>query len=190
MACNISFIFSLIFGLLCACVAFVVQAARSDPVRFAFYPGRGVRSRRLRSQQELRLLEDFDQRGGFLMLRLHGVLFFGNTHSLPQRLQKVRSWAVIIDFAQVISIDSSAYSELDGLAETLESQQVVLVCSGLRNTSKVRRHPHLAAACFLDDMDAAVAHVEQMALALHLALLAAPPSGSVGLSEAQASQVG
>ena len=64
MACNVSFIFALILGLLCACVAFVWQAARSDPVRFAFYPGRGVRSKRLRSQQELRILEDFDQRGG------------------------------------------------------------------------------------------------------------------------------
>ena len=72
------FIFSLLFGLLCACVAFVVQAARSDPVRFAFYPGRGVRSRQMRSQRELRILEEFDQTG-FLILRLHGVLFFGNT---------------------------------------------------------------------------------------------------------------
>lgn len=79
VACNISFIFSLLFGLLCACVAFVVQAALSDPVRFAFYPGRGVRSRQMRSQQELRILEAFDQKAGFLILRLHGVLFFGNT---------------------------------------------------------------------------------------------------------------
>ena len=59
IACNISFIFSLIFGLLCACVAFVVQAARSDPVRFAFYPGRGIRSRKMRSQKELQILEVF-----------------------------------------------------------------------------------------------------------------------------------
>ncbi len=80
VACNISFIFSLLFGLLCACAAFVVQAALSDPVRFAFYPGRGVRSRQMRSQQELRILEAFDQKAGFLILRLHGVLFFGNTY--------------------------------------------------------------------------------------------------------------
>lgn len=76
---SLGFIFSLLFGLLCACVAFVVQAARSDPVRFAFYPGRGVRSRQMRSQRELRILEEFDQKAGFLILRLHGVLFFGNT---------------------------------------------------------------------------------------------------------------
>ena len=125
--------------------------------------------------------------GGFLILRLHGVLFFGNTHSLQERLL-VKSYAVIIDFAQVISIDSSAYCELDGLAESLQSRQVLLVCSGLKS-SKVERHPHLAAACLLDDMDQAVAHVEEMALQLQLAPLAAPPSGSLSLSEAQAVQV-
>ena len=69
IVCNISFIFSLVLGLLFACVAFVVQAARSDPVRFAFYPGRGVRSRKMRSRRELRILEEFDQRGGFVILQ-------------------------------------------------------------------------------------------------------------------------
>ena len=108
--CNVSFIYGLLIGLLCACIAFAVQAARSDPVRFAFYPGRGVRSRKLRSQIELRILEEFDNRGGFMVLRLHGVLFFGNTHSLPKRVQDIECQVLILDFAQVISIDSSAYS--------------------------------------------------------------------------------
>lgn len=165
VVCNISFIFSLLFGLLCACVAFVVQAARSDPVRFAFYPGRGVRSRQMRSQRELRILEEFDQKAGFLILRLHGVLFFGNTHSLPERVQKVKCRAVIIDFAQVISIDSSAFSELNSLAGTLQNKSITLICSGLMNMSKVQRHPHLAAARFAKDMDTAVALVESLALA-------------------------
>ena len=62
--------------------------------------------------KELQILEEFDRRGGFLILRLHGVLFFGNTHSLSKRVQKVKSQAVIIDFSQVISIDSSAFSKL------------------------------------------------------------------------------
>ena len=111
--CTISFIYGLLIGLLCACIAFAAQAARSDPVRFAFYPGRGVRSRKLRSQLELRMLEDFDNRGGFMVLRLHGVLFFGNTHSLPKRVHDIQCKALILDFAQVVSIDSSAYSYLD-----------------------------------------------------------------------------
>ena len=112
--CTVSFIYGLLIGLLCACIAFAVQAARSDPVRFAFYPGRGVRSRKLRSQKELQVLEDFDNRGGFLVLRLHGVLFFGNTHSLPKRVEGIsESYALVLDFTQVVSIDSSAYSCLD-----------------------------------------------------------------------------
>ena len=98
--CTISFIYGLLIGLLCACIAFAVQAARSDPVRFAFYPGRGVRSRKFRSQLELQILEDFDNRGGFMVLRLHGVLFFGNTHSLPKRVQDIQCKALILDFAQ------------------------------------------------------------------------------------------
>lgn len=36
-------------------------------------------------------------------------------HSLPERVQKVKCRAVIIDFAQVISIDSSAFSSLDAV---------------------------------------------------------------------------
>ena len=114
--CNVSFIYGLMVGLLCACVAFVVEAAMSDPVRFAFYPGRGLRSRKIRSQRELQLLADFDQKGGFLVLRLHGTLFFGNTHSLQKRVQQVSCLAVILDFAQVISMDSSAFSSFACMA--------------------------------------------------------------------------
>lgn len=45
--------------------------------------------------------------------------------------------AVIIDFAQVVSIDSSAFSELNGLAQILQSKQITLICSGPLNMSKV-----------------------------------------------------
>lgn len=58
-------------------------------------------------------------------------------HSLPKRVQKVKCRAVIIDFAQVVSIDSSAFSELNGLAQILQSKQITLICSGPLNMSKV-----------------------------------------------------
>eukprot|EP00438_Fugacium_kawagutii_P013174 Skav230170 [mRNA] locus=scaffold196:7948:19347:- [translate_table: standard] len=175
VVCNISFIFSLLFGLLCACVAFVVQAALSDPVRFAFYPGRGVRSRQLRSQRELRILEDFDQKAGFLILRLQGVLFFGNTqHSLPEReqkvrVQKVKCRAVIIDFAQVISIDSSAFSSLDAVFDTRIGDGT------LRGQGF---HGSAAGMPRCEDMDAAVALVESLALTLAAEMPPSLPSSS------------
>ena len=110
--CTISFIYGLLIGLLCACIAFAVQAARSDPVRFTFYPRRGVRSRKLRSQSDLHILEDFDNQGGFLVLRLHGVLFFGNTYSLPKRVQDIQCKALILDFAQAPNLQFFCVSYL------------------------------------------------------------------------------
>eukprot|EP00439_Symbiodinium_sp_Y106_P071917 s552_g13.t1 len=174
--CTISFIYGLLIGLLCACIAFAVQAARSDPVRFAFYPGRGVRSRKFRSQLELQILEDFDNRGGFMVLRLHGVLFFGNTHSLPKRVQDIQCKALILDFAQVVSIDSSAYSQLNALATNLHSKGMELLCSGLQHAAmhKVQRYPQLHAASFFSDMDSAVQRVEEIVLTPSVS--APPPS--------------
>ncbi|CAJ1364345.1 unnamed protein product [Effrenium voratum] len=164
--CNVSFIYGLMVGLLCACVAFVVEAAMSDPVRFAFYPGRGLRSRKIRSQRQLQLLADFDQKGGFLVLRLHGTLFFGNTHSLQKRVQQVSCLAVILDFAQVISMDSSAFSEVDSLAGAVQSRGITVICSGLgADAAKVKGHVHLMAAHSFPDMEHAVEAVEEMALA-------------------------
>ena len=37
-------------------------------------------------------------------------MYLKSRHSLPERVQKVKCRAVIIDFVQVISIDSSAFS--------------------------------------------------------------------------------
>ena len=92
---NVSFIYGLLIG---RHAPFAVQAARSDPVRFAFYPGRGVRSRKLRSQTELRILEESDNSGGFMILIPHAVLVVGNMHSLPKSVQDIESQVLILDF--------------------------------------------------------------------------------------------
>lgn len=164
MVCNVSFVDGFLLGLFCAFIAFVVQASMSDPVHLTFYPGKGLRSRLLRSRSETQILEDFDQRNGFLIVRLQGVLFFGNGHALSSHLENVNCGAVIIDFAHVTSIDSSGFGQLEAVAKMLHKQKVRLICSGLRDMSKVNRFPQLDEAIFVKTMEEGVRQLERSAL--------------------------
>lgn len=164
MVCNVSFVDGFLLGLFCAFIAFVVQASMSDPVHLTFYPGKGLRSRLLRSRTETQILEDFDQRNGFLIVRLQGVLFFGNGHALSSHLENVNCGAVIIDFAHVTSIDSSGFGQLEAVAKMLHKKKVRLICSGLRDMSKVNRFPQLDEATFVNTMEEGVRQMERSAL--------------------------
>jgi len=164
--CNVSFVGGFLVGLLCACIAFAVESARSDPVESAFHPGRGIRSSKMRCHSDLRALEAFEQEGGFFILRLRGALFFGNTHALPRRIQGLSCKFVIMDFHHVVAIDSSALCQLESMACALAGQGIELLCSGLLPDllAKVRRQPHLAAARGFPDVNAALDSMERQVL--------------------------
>eukprot|EP00930_Biecheleria_cincta_P089963 TRINITY_DN79303_c0_g1_i1.p1 TRINITY_DN79303_c0_g1~~TRINITY_DN79303_c0_g1_i1.p1 ORF type:complete len:633 (-),score=91.83 TRINITY_DN79303_c0_g1_i1:50-1918(-) len=166
--CTISFMEGFLAGLLCSAIAFAVQASRSDPVEAVFFPGRGIRSRsrRLRSPLEVHELEAFDRDGGVFSLRLRGALFFGNTHELPKRVQGVTCKKCILDFNHVVSIDSSAFSQLDSIAASLSSQGVELVCSGLLShlLLQMRLQPHMSDVRVFPDMNSALENLEQEVL--------------------------
>lgn len=165
LMCNVDFVSGFLLGLFCACMAFVAQTSMSEPVQLTFYPGKGLRSRVLRSKTETQILEDYDRSAGFLILRLQGVLFFGNAHSLLEHVENVRCSAVIIDFAQVTSMDSTSFVELEMAAKMLQQQQVTLICSGLRDLCKVKRSPELLThAIFVKTMEEGVTQLEQSAL--------------------------
>jgi len=164
--CNVSFMGGFLVGLICACVAFAVQAARCDPVESAFFPGRGMRSSTMRNQSELKRLETFEQENGFCVLRLHGTLFFGNTHTLAKQMEDVCCKSVILDVHHVVAIDSSGFSQLDNMAGALQTRGVDLLCSGFlaQLLPKAQQHPHLGAALFFLSMNDAVKSLEDQAL--------------------------
>lgn len=80
-------------------------------------------------------------------------------------MENVRCSAVIIDFAQVTSMDSTSFVELEMAAKMLQQQQVTLICSGLRDLCKVKRYPELLThAIFVKPMEEGVTQLEQSAL--------------------------
>lgn len=124
----------IVVGIVAACVFFVVRYSRLDAVRVV---SSGVERRSVvgRSPEERDRLDGVADR--LAVYELHGSLFFGSVSgvagAIRERLARVSSpiEVVIVDFARVAGIDSSAYAVLAELANDIEHAGAVVVWSGM-----------------------------------------------------------
>ena len=153
-------------GIAAACAVFIVRYSRIDPVR-RLSTGRDLRSRVDRTDEQLALLDH--KADSVRVFQLHGYLFFGSLVSLEKQLRSevLDSGApievVIVDFAQVTGIESSAYELLGGLFDELDRAGIVPIASSL--ASRLRAPMGSATPAHLaSTLDAALEHAEQVHL--------------------------
>ncbi len=127
----VGFFEAVAFGLLLAVILFVVGYSQIDVVRHES-SGATYHSRVVRSRPEERLLLEHGEE--IIILQLQGFIFFGTADSL---LKKVRQrmgddqlpplTAVVLDFAYVNGLDSTALISLNRMKTTAAARGVTIV---------------------------------------------------------------
>lgn len=121
-------------GIISACVTFVVNTARVRIVRHAM--NRGNFSSRV--DRPIYQSETLQKNGSRIQIMwLHGFVFFGSGHHLLSNIKSIMSsspqscYSLILDFKQVLGIDSSAAMTLVKLRHLSEREGFQLVFSNL-----------------------------------------------------------
>jgi len=161
----------IVVGILAACLIFVFRYSRLDPIRLVS-TGRDRRSVVERSPDDVvRLAESSDR---MVVYELHGSLFFGSVSgvafTIRNRLDRpeLPIDVVIVDFARVTDIDSSAFAVLAELAEDVRAADAALLWSGLEPSAHavLDRLDVAHHASPFADLDAALEHAEDHLLAI------------------------
>jgi len=139
-------------GVVVAAAVFIVKYSRTDPVRYIIEAA--GRSRIDRSQRDEAILASVAHQA--LAFELQGYLFFGSTtgvrRQIDERVADSLTRFVIIDFARVTGIDSTAATGLKAIATQLATSDVTVIWSGV--TSNV------AAELLRDDLDMSHRHYD------------------------------
>jgi SulP family sulfate permease len=179
-------------GLVAACAVFIVRYSRVDPIRLSG-SGQVMHSRVDRAPAEIEALRE--RSDGLAVFELQGYLFFGSVASLEDRISIGSSDgsmseldAVVLDFGTVTGIDTSAYSLIGQLVETLTSDGALVVMSAVEDDLRVSllaAEPQaLAEAEWAKTLDAALERTEGFQLqAAELTLEEAQPE-PIALSDA------
>lgn len=121
-------------GIITACVTFVVNTARVRLVKHAM--NRGNFSSRV--DRPIYQIETLQKNGARIQIMwLHGFVFFGSAHHLLSNIKSIISsspqpcYSLILDFKQVLGIDSSAAMTLVKLRHLSEREGFQLVFSNL-----------------------------------------------------------
>ncbi|MEM1153342.1 MAG: SulP family inorganic anion transporter [Pseudomonadota bacterium] len=139
---TVGFLEGVVVGLLCAVVLFVVNYSRINVVRYAL-TGTERRSNVERSNSEQKYLRL--NGGGTLILKLQGYLFFGTAAALVSRIEERVEDAempplayVVLDFAQVTDMDSSAGLSFMKMAQEALKSNFFLLFTGMRPSMQER----------------------------------------------------
>lgn len=170
--CFVGILDGIVVGIVAACIFFVVRYSRIDAVRLAS-SGLERRSVVSRSAAEQAQLAAVGSR--LAVYELHGSLFFGSVSGVASkirdRLTRTSSPVdvVLVDFARVTDVDSSAFAVLAELADDVERAGAVLVWSDLDAgaATVLARVLGPAEAVVLDNLDAALEYAEDELLARH-----------------------
>jgi glutaminase len=131
-----------------------------------------VRSNRLRTPEERRILDEQGQR--IAVLEAQGALFFGSTEKLLRRLSEIASDAdfVIVDFKRVHLTDASACRLFERAAHAMAASDVQLVFASVAADGHLSRFAQAFAsesggglARVFHDVDAALEWCEEQLLA-------------------------
>lgn len=118
-----------LIGVVLSCLIFITDMAR--PMIVARATGATLLSRRGRSAHDMELLRQNGMRT--LVLRLQGVLFFGNCDDLDTELRRLEPQfdAVILDMRRVTDIDATGNKALNDMRARLAKNGRSLCISGL-----------------------------------------------------------
>ncbi len=107
-------------GVTLACVIFIVDMAR--PVVRSRSAGDRIQSKRARPTADMDVLRSQGGRTG--ILRLQGVLFFGNADELADAMRAMEPGAdrFVLDFQRVTDLDASGVNVLEGIARRLRAR--------------------------------------------------------------------
>jgi SulP family sulfate permease len=141
---SVGFIQGVVAGLLAALVLFVLNYSRIQVVRYAL-SGSQVKSTVERSLDNERFLREHG--GQLLLLKLRGYLFFGTATQLTRRVGDRATDStlaplrfVLIDFQQVIGIDSSATYAFNRMHSMARQQGFILMLTGMKEDLQKRLH--------------------------------------------------
>jgi SulP family sulfate permease len=132
--CFVGILEGIVVGIVAACLFFVVRYSRIDAIRLVS-TGHERRSVVQRSAVDIERL--VDSAGHLAVYELHGSLFFGSVSGVAETIRERLSRpaapidVVVVDFARVADIDSSAYTVLTELAVDVAAADARLIWSQL-----------------------------------------------------------
>lgn len=132
--CFVGILEGIVVGIVAACLFFVVSYSRIEAVRIVS-TGRELRSAVQRSAADSDRLDESASQ--LAVYELHGSLFFGSVSGVAEmireRLNRPASPidVVVVDFARVANIDSSAYAVLSELVDDVAGAGARLIWSQL-----------------------------------------------------------
>jgi len=134
------FVNGVLVGLLVAFIFFVISSSRVKLIKFAG-SGATIQSQEIRSRSAAALLQ---RRGcDVRIFALQGFVFFGNAFELYRRLRGLFGSAdalqpryLLLDFHDVVGLDSSGLAWIARLAKLAKGHQAVLILSDLSPIAK------------------------------------------------------
>ena len=174
-----NFVAGIAAGVVAACVIFAISSSRIRVVKRGLSRSEyGSRVDRPPDQRK----QLFDHGHCIQIMWLHGYLFFGSTNRLLQDVKQIVASPttgepcrmVILDFHQVLGIDSSAVNSLFKLRQLAEREGFLIAASdlppmveqALRSGGFLQ--PHDATCKTFQDLDVALEWCEEMLLAEHV----------------------
>jgi SulP family sulfate permease len=129
----VGFLPGVIVGIIATVTMFVVSYSRTSVVKHEL-SGATFKSRVTRSPEDRILLDAIGDQA--YILQLQGFIFFGTAFGLLEQVrERVRRTAtryVVLDFRQVIGLDSTALLSFDKMRQLARENDFTLVLSGLR----------------------------------------------------------
>lgn len=135
----VGFLEGVAIGIIAAVTMFVISYSRTSVVKHEL-SGSSFKSRVTRSPEDRALLEAIGDQAYFLQLQ--GFIFFGTANSLLElvrtRIANTPTRYVVIDFRQVIGLDSTALLSFDKMRQLAHERGFTLVLSGLAFSMRQR----------------------------------------------------
>jgi len=139
------FVIGILFGIVLACVTFVIQTSRKSAIR-AIYTGETARSTVRRHPFQQRFLKEVGSQ--IYVFKLAGYMFFGTISSVENSILELLTEQnfkqrpirfLILDMTYVRGIDFSAAETFVRIRRTLSKRRIILVLSGVAPNGDVDR---------------------------------------------------
>lgn len=132
----VGFLQSILVGVVAAIILFVIKYSRIKVIRYEA-SGADLRSNLVRDIEQNKVLKEHGDQ--VRLFKLQGYLFFGTAGSLYARVmdhvtdpENIALKYVILDFSQVIGVDSSATLNFEKLTQRLSERRIYLITTSLQ----------------------------------------------------------
>ncbi|HEY1409854.1 MAG TPA: SulP family inorganic anion transporter [Promineifilum sp.] len=160
-------------GVVAAVTMFVVNYSRTSVVKYE-QDITTFRSRVTRSPKDREILESTGDQA--YILRLQGFIFFGTANALLEEVrshvQRVETRFIVLDFEQVIGLDSTALMSFSKMLRIARENHITLILSGLAPELRWQFErgalvEETGVLQYLADLDRAAEWTEEQLCALH-----------------------